>query len=348
LRSIHRFALVMDSCFPSFSSPVKPRLSILTNLSFHQSPRWEEAVTTICKQDESPDELNPIRQAFRLLKLRPRFDVVVTMGPRPSLAYGILCGLLFLPSKQIMTEVFLDEARPASLSWRIKTALFRWVARRSIGILTNSSAEVEFIATRFNIPRKKLRFVPMHTTITPPEHCTQNEGFVLSVGRTFRDLETLFQAASHFEAPLVLIVGKEDLLPASLPPKVEVLRELPLEAVHEKMKRAALVVIPLFPAERSTGQVVLFEAMALGKPVVATRVTGTVDYIRDGENGLLVEPQNADALAKAVRHVLQNPDLVSHLTRSALEDCTHRLHPDRHAQKKLMAIEDLWRGTPPA
>jgi len=245
------------------------RVSILTNLAFHQSQVWSNAVTSICQEGESPDDLSPFQQICRLLKQRSDFDVVVTMGPRPSLFYGVICGLLFLPSKQIMTEVFLDQPRPSALSWRIKMALFRWISRRSIGILTNSSAEVGFIARRFGISEKKLRFVPMHTTIAHPEPSLKNEVFILSVGRTFRDLDTLLQAAPHFGAPLVLIIGKEDGLPRPLPNSVQVLRELPLEKVHEQMRRTAIVVIPLLPAERSTGQVVLFEAMALGKPVVA-------------------------------------------------------------------------------
>jgi len=315
--------------------------SILTNLAFHESRNWRESVTSICREQESPDDLCPLKQAFRLLKNRSQYDVVVTMGPRPSLAYGILCGLLHLPSKQIMTEVFLDELQPQSLPWRIKTALFRWVAHRSLGVLTNSSAEVGFIARRWTLSEKKLRFVPMYTTIAEPERSPLNDGFVLSIGRTLRDLETLIQAVADFDAPLVLIVGKEDALPNPLPPQVQVLRELPLEEVHAKIRSAAAVVIPLLPAERSTGQVVLFEAMALGKPVVATRTTGTVDYLRHEENGLLVEPCDAPALAHAVNRLLNDPALSTRLAQAALSDCTTFLHTEAFTSRLLQAIHRL-------
>jgi glycosyltransferase involved in cell wall biosynthesis len=322
--------------------------SILTNLAFHQSRTWREAVTTICRKDESPDDLAPLRQALHLLKHRGRYDVVVTMGSRPSLAYGLLCGLLHLPSKQIMTEVFLDIPRPASLLWRIKTALFRWIARRSLGILTNSSAEVGFIARRFGLPAEKLRFVPMYTTIESPRLSPDNNGYVLSIGRTLRDLDTLFRAAPNFGAPLMLVVGEQDLLPTPLPPHIQVFRDIPLAEGREKLRCAALVVIPLVPAERSTGQVVLFEAMATGKPVVATRVAGTVDYIRDGENGLLVEPGDAPALADAVNRLLRDRALADRVAQTALRECQNELSPERHAERKLVAIADLWMKRNPA
>ena len=316
--------------------------SILTNLTFHESQTWREAVTTICRKGESPDHLGAFRQALRLLRRRSRFDVVVTLAPRPSLVYGLLCGLLHLPSKQIMTEVFLDMPRPRSFHWRIKTALFGWISRRALGILTNSSAEVGSMARRFGLPVGKLRFVPMYTTIESPCRSPDNDGYVYSVGRTLRDFDTLLQAAPHFQAPLVLVAGPDDRIPLPVPAGTHVLRDLPREKSLEKMRRAAVVVVPLLPTERSTGQVVLFEAMALGKPVVATRVAGTVDYIRDGENGLLVEPGDAVTLGNTVNRVLQDSDLANRLGSTALADCLTTLNLEAHAAHKIEAIRLLW------
>ena len=315
--------------------------TILTNMAFRQSRSWTAAATSICRGDETPDDLPPLRQALRLLRLRRQFDAVVTMGPRPSLAYGLLCALLRVPSQQILTEVFLDAPRPDSLGWRLKTALFRIVARRALGLLTNSSAEVGLIARRFGLPEERLRFVPMHTTLAEPQAVAGNNGSVLSIGRTLRDFDALGAAARRVDAPFVVVAGAADRLPKPLPANVRVLRDVPLAESHALLRRAAVVAIPLLPAERSTGQVVLFEAMALGKPVVATRAVGTVDYVRDGENGLLVAPGDPAALADAIQRLLQNPDLARHLAATALEDCRRELSPERHAERKLAAIAAL-------
>ncbi|MEP7065639.1 MAG: glycosyltransferase [Gemmatimonadota bacterium] len=51
------------------------------------------------------------------------------------------------------------------------------------------------------------------------------------------------------------------------------------------------------------------EALSAGIPLVATRVGGLASIVRDGENGLLVPPGDADALAAAVIRVLRNPEL---------------------------------------
>lgn len=52
---------------------------------------------------------------------------------------------------------------------------------------------------------------------------------------------------------------------------------------------------------------VILEAMAASKPVIATRVGGTPEVVRDGETGLLVPPADPAALAQAICALLANP-----------------------------------------
>ena len=51
----------------------------------------------------------------------------------------------------------------------------------------------------------------------------------------------------------------------------------------------------------------VMEYMAMGKPVVATRVGGVPDLVEDGVNGLLVGPRDPVALAEAVAELLVDP-----------------------------------------
>ena len=55
--------------------------------------------------------------------------------------------------------------------------------------------------------------------------------------------------------------------------------------------------------------VAVLEAMAAGKAIVATRVGGVPESVQEGQTGLLVPPENADALADAILKLLMNPKL---------------------------------------
>jgi glycosyltransferase involved in cell wall biosynthesis len=59
------------------------------------------------------------------------------------------------------------------------------------------------------------------------------------------------------------------------------------------------------------------EALAVGTPVIATRTGGVGEVVRDGENGLIVEPGDVDALADAVRRYFADAELQARLRANA-------------------------------
>ncbi len=319
-------------------------MKILTNLAFVQSRVWSAAAESICGEGESPDGMGAVRQAWRLWRRRKGADTVVTMGARASLAYGLLCAAAGTASRQVMMEYFLDIPRPGSWRWRFKHALYRIVARRALGILVNSRGEVASTASRFGLEEGKVLFVPMYSTIEPPECVEGNDGIVVSIGRTMRDNGTLLAAARRFRAPLVLVVGGNDRLPEPLPPNVELLREIPLEEAQGLVRRAAVVAVPLLPAERSTGQVVVLEAMALGKPVVATELAGTMDLIESGVDGVLVPAGDSGAFAGAVNRLLENPEEARAIGRAAYRRILSAGSADHRGRAMLEAVGRLAGG----
>jgi colanic acid/amylovoran biosynthesis glycosyltransferase len=78
------------------------------------------------------------------------------------------------------------------------------------------------------------------------------------------------------------------------------------QGVRAEYRRADLFVLASF-AEGVP--VVLMEAMACGIPVISTRITGIPELIEDGVSGLLVPPGDADALASAIRRLIEDLEL---------------------------------------
>jgi glycosyltransferase involved in cell wall biosynthesis len=95
--------------------------------------------------------------------------------------------------------------------------------------------------------------------------------------------------------------------------------------------QAADVVVA--PSKVREGQgLSIVEAMAIGKPVVATRSGGIVDTIEDGVTGLLVAPGDARALADAIRRLVENPRLAGTLGQRASEVARERFDRRRTAR----------------
>ncbi len=61
----------------------------------------------------------------------------------------------------------------------------------------------------------------------------------------------------------------------------------------------------------------ILDAMAVGLPVVATRVGGIPEMVRDGREGRLVAARNPDALADALQEILSSPEEIRRMSRAA-------------------------------
>jgi phosphatidylinositol alpha-1,6-mannosyltransferase len=61
---------------------------------------------------------------------------------------------------------------------------------------------------------------------------------------------------------------------------------------------------------------VFLEAGAYGLPVIGTRSGGVADAVKEGETGLLVEPQDINGLAEAMLRLLQDAELAQRLGRA--------------------------------
>lgn len=91
--------------------------------------------------------------------------------------------------------------------------------------------------------------------------------------------------------------------------------------------------------------IVLLEAMASGKPVVATRVDGPPEIVEDGQTGLLVPPRDPEALAKALVKLLKDPQRRASMGRRGRERVETVFSPDSQMQT-LAGLYDHLVGRP--
>jgi len=137
------------------------------------------------------------------------------------------------------------------------------------------------------------------------------EDFLLFVGdvRPDKGVEILLQAYAKMNCriPLVLIGKMGDEFSISFPTNVLHVQSWPHEAVMGAWSRCAIALIPSVCLDACP--TVAMEAMAMGRSIVASRIGGLSDLVADGKTGLLVAPNDAQALYEAIRRLLDDADL---------------------------------------
>jgi len=88
----------------------------------------------------------------------------------------------------------------------------------------------------------------------------------------------------------------------------------------------------------------VLEALALSKPVVATRVNGVPEIIEDGRTGLLVPPRDVPALAAAIRRVLQDADAAARMSRAGQARVAAEFTVERMLRETTAALEGAMTG----
>jgi glycosyltransferase involved in cell wall biosynthesis len=117
--------------------------------------------------------------------------------------------------------------------------------------------------------------------------------------------------------PLVLIGKAEPNAPLDLPADATLFLNWPHDAVREANRRSLAAVVPSVWAE-PFGMVVI-EAMAAGRPVIASRTGGIPEIVEDGRSGLLVPRGDPHALRDAIAKLFHDRNLATRLAANALE-----------------------------
>ncbi|PYJ45453.1 MAG: hypothetical protein DME80_02650 [Verrucomicrobia bacterium] len=100
---------------------------------------------------------------------------------------------------------------------------------------------------------------------------------------------------------------------------------------------AACDMIVIASLRTEASPIVLREAFASGRPVIATKVGDIPEILRDRENGLLIEPGDTQALANAIMEFITDPNLAAYCAANGLRYATEHFSFDTMMEKKLQA-----------
>ena len=277
---------------------------------------------------------------LKILTNIKKFDIVIQSDIHTAQLFGLFRVIFRIKSpKHIILELMLDEEQD-SLSWKIKRAIQRFIFSSIDIIFVSSTHEIDAYSNRLNKPEKHFKFLPFHTNITEPG-IMKRGNYLLSAGKTGRDYKVLAEAVKDMDVEVIIVSDEHNIKGIQFPSNVKVLVNVPYSKYLDLLYNCRLVVVPLKKVVKSTGQVVFLEAMATGKPVIATETVGTKDYLQSGVNGILVPPEDPIALREAIKTLMKNPSLEKEITANALEAVKNNYTLEKYCITILNTAEEL-------
>ena len=244
-----------------------------------------------------------------LLRYR-HYDIIVTFQHYLStICVGILNSLVNGGAQKHIVLQFNRMDGDHSIGSRFKDYLLRLSLKSTTRIVCHSKRQVISYSKLFAIPEERFKYIPLCIDQKLLQFKSEkgNE-YILSAGKTFRDYGVLIKAVEDIGVKVIIIADNRSVEGLTIPPLVTLLTNVPYWDYIQLMAKSQFVVVPLQDREMSTGQSVIQAAMALGKAVIATRTSGTVDYIIDNVSGILIEPSNHEMLRTNILRLLHDSE----------------------------------------
>jgi glycosyltransferase involved in cell wall biosynthesis len=245
--------------------------------------------------------------ALFLLANQSGFDVVHVHSARLHINLAVLVGLLTRTPVHVKA-LGRGVNRENEIMRRARSAA-QCLGVRMASSVQAQSAEIVCDLRGIGVPRERIARIPngvnlsVFSGIAGLPRAVLRERLRLPQDRLL-DLLEVWEGGLAQRAVLVL-VGSSSVTGSlgALPPTQGVVIRGWTAAISEYFAAADAFVLPSYGDSMSNA---LLEAMALGLPVVATRVGAAEEMIQDGQNGLLVSPGRLDELARALMQVIDD------------------------------------------
>lgn len=254
-------------------------------------------------------------QVLEALLIHKKYDVILVHDEKVAFPLTLLMRLLQMRPPLVMTLSRITSN--SRFKTKVKMLLLKMTRKRIDRIILWSSEQRRILMEKGGVPPEKIRLIKKGTDerFWRPLDCETDK--ICSVGMEMRDFPTLVKALAPLKIPCHLATGAArgvifDTVRTlfdmkDLPPHITVGSLAPLQ-LRKLYARSRFLVISLLPTDSDNGLTAILEAMAMGKPVICTKVEGQVDVIEDGVTGIYVPQGDPDALRDAVSELWNDPE----------------------------------------
>jgi glycosyltransferase involved in cell wall biosynthesis len=312
------------------------------------------------------DELSQTRFAAHVARTLPECDIFHGLS-RYSLAPGLEARrrgnrfILDVGSAHILTQRKLLTTEADTLGIRIDMPHPRAVERElaeyeAADLITLPSGFTVDSFIEEGVPARKLAKVPYGVDLSrfAPREVVDDGRFrvifigALSMGKGIQYLIEAFRRAAIPDSELVLIGSHAPetprLLAGSDDLDIVVTGHVPQPELAGWLSRSTIFVLPSIQEGLALVQL---QAMACGCPVIGTTNSGSLDIVREGENGFVVPIRNPDAIAEKLVWLHKHPDAARAMRQAAIAQASSASNVSRYGDDMVGVYRALLDGTAP-
>lgn len=250
-------------------------------------------------------------------KLR-RYDIVYAWHAVMGLVVAFFCRFFRVNYPKIVIAQLIIPQRQPGLNQFFRETFIRYALKRVDSVIVYSTIEAEFYEKMYGNGVTQFTFLPLGIELSNHRPAS-DENYIFSGGRSNRDYATLAKAVAGLDCEVKIAAQRFNVADIEMPENVQLYFDVYGENFNKLMAGASIVVIPLERADESSGQLVLLNAMAFGKPIIITKSRGVEDYIRDGDTVITIPKKNAFALRTELDGLLNSPEERAKLGAAARE-----------------------------
>src|SRR5262249_2393779 len=250
--------------------------------------------------------------AYACWKVRKSYQAIVTDGEQIGLPLAALLKLTpgARPRHLMIVHVISEPKKIFFLDWLgVQSAIDRFI--------TYSRWQQRFIEDRWKLSRDRVLWTHfmVDQAFFAPQRVRPNPGArpqICAVGLERRDYATLLRAVEDLDVHVVIAAAspwskrKESLGTRPVPSNVTV-RKFTQYELRQLYADSCFIVMPLENLKFQAGVTAILECLAMGKPVICSRVPGQTDVVVEGENGRYVPPGDSSTLRPEIRQLLSRP-----------------------------------------
>ncbi|MEN6372618.1 MAG: glycosyltransferase family 4 protein [Armatimonadota bacterium] len=205
----------------------------------------------------------------------------------------------------------------------IEETLHRWIGtyERNVDLFISPSRFLKDMLVKYGrIPERQIRVLPNYanTKSVVPNFTPGSYGLFVGKIETFKGVGTLIEAAKQLPDFEIRLAGRGPYLEEcqakvtdSGQQNVNFLGFQTGDNLFRQLEESRFVIVPSEWYENCP--MVVLEALAAGKPVIASKIGGIPELVNHGTDGLLFEPGNVDELAQCMKTLIDDPDKASEM-----------------------------------